>query len=135
MTSEADLNGPLGVEDDDDSRSLSWGTVGAAAIFTLDSIPHRPVWEEDSDDSRGVDAAEEEQAARMERKTKRQELENELAQWRSVRTERTLNEGEKVVKIASGEDFLLALKANGEVWFSRVRDNEALSNWEYVSNG
>lgn len=39
--------------------------------------------------------------------------------------------GEKVVKIASGSDFLVALKANGEVWFHRVREGE-VSSWEYV---
>ena len=39
---------------------------------------------------------------------------------------------EKVVKIASGEHFVLALKANGEVWIHATKVNE-FKSWVYVS--
>lgn len=38
---------------------------------------------------------------------------------------------QKVIKIASGADFLLALKANGEVWACSVRD-PVVGAWIYV---
>ena len=44
----------------------------------------------------------------------------------------TAEDLQKVIKIASGADFLLALKANGEVWACSVRD-PAISAWIYVS--
>lgn len=40
---------------------------------------------------------------------------------------------QKVVKIASGLDCIIALKANGEVWYRRVKEGEPSSEWEYVS--
>jgi SCF-associated factor 1 len=40
---------------------------------------------------------------------------------------------QKVVKIASGLDCIIALKANGEVWYRRVKEGESSAEWEYVS--
>lgn len=44
----------------------------------------------------------------------------------------TQEDKEKPIKIASGADFLLALKANGEVWACSVRD-PVIGDWIYVS--
>lgn len=42
-------------------------------------------------------------------------------------------ERSKIVKIASGADFLVALKGNGEVWACSVRD-EQVGAWIYVGS-
>ena len=105
---------------DGGSRSLQWGSVSDQAISELEEVPRRPVY----DDQRTE--------AVVEGPT-RSELEEEWKQWRSTRNEGTLIEKERVVKIASGLDFVLALKANGEVWFRRVTQNSWASTWEYVS--
>ena len=105
----------------DDSRSLKWGSVSDQAVSELEEVPKRPVY----DDLR---------TEVMPEGPTRSELEEEWKQWTSTRNETTLLETERVVKIASGLDFVLALKANGEVWFCRVTQDTRISSWEYVSD-
>jgi hypothetical protein len=136
LTPNAELNGPLGVVGEDDSRAVRWGKVGDI-VHELEDIPARPGPDIDDDDqeleleSGGTtrDESMEGEKHRGARRT-REEIEeewNKAAPLDGVSREK----GEKVVKIASGSDFLVALKANGEVWFHRVREGEVAS-WEYV---
>ncbi len=121
LTPEAELHGPLGVHEDDESRALKWGTVTGEPVWELEEIPRRPVWDE-----KWTEVAAE---GRM-----RQELEDEWDEWTSTRDAETLQEKVRVVKIASGLDFVLALKGNGEVWIRRVGQQERNAVWEYVNN-
>ncbi|ORY27217.1 regulator of chromosome condensation 1/beta-lactamase-inhibitor protein II [Naematelia encephala] len=113
LTSEAELSGPLGQQgQDDDSRAVRWGTVRNEAVDKLEQVPVRPEWT-------GANDAD------------TQKLEDDWEVWASTANKRTRDEGEKVVKIASGEGFVVALKKCGEVWMRRVRDGEAFT-WEYL---
>lgn len=78
----------------------------------------------------------EDQAGWDEWMSTRRAKEEEWRQWKSSRGPRELEEKEKVVKIASGLDCILALKGNGEVWYCRVKDEEGQSSsaWSYVSD-
>lgn len=40
----------------------------------------------------------------------------------------------KVVKICSGNSFILALRDNGEVWYKSVSEGE-IGEWHFVSDG
>ena len=64
-------------------------------------------------------------------KGRKEEKEEEWANWQANLTDKTIEEGRKVVKIASGADFLLALRASGEVWACSVANN-TLGPWIYV---
>ncbi|KAL7424224.1 hypothetical protein Q5752_001810 [Cryptotrichosporon argae] len=109
-TPEADLHGPLGAvtsEDggeDDVSRALRWGTVGGGIVHHLDAVPRRPGPVE------GEEALEQQWA--------------DLPRWRD-------DEDEKVVKIASGLGWVVALKARGEVWAAKVRP-DSIGAWTYL---
>jgi len=61
-----------------------------------------------------------------------EKAEREWTNWQANLTDKTVEEGRKVVKIASGADFLLALRASGEVWACSVAHN-TLGSWIYVS--
>lgn len=138
LTPNTELNGPLGVVGEDDSRAVRWGKVGDI-VHELEDIPPRPGIDDD-DYNNDEPELESGGTVREERLTEvegqrgarrtREEIEeewNRAAPLDGVSREK----GEKVVKIASGSDFLVALKANGEVWFLRVREGEVAS-WEYV---
>jgi SCF-associated factor 1 len=96
------------------TRVLKWGKVNGSVVRLLENIPERP-------DS----VVEEELIMRKEEK------EREWENWQTNLTDKTIEEGRKVVKIASGADFLLALRASGEVWACSVVHN-ALGPWIYV---
>jgi SCF-associated factor 1 len=83
-------------------------------VSQLESIPERPELE-----------------VNEELKGRKEAKDQEWADWQANLTDKTLEEGRKVVKIASGVDFLLALRANGEVWACSVADN-TLGPWTYV---
>ena len=53
-------------------------------------------------------------------------------EWASSRNEGFLEDSKKVVKIASGDSFVLALRASGEVWMAPLREGQAPVAWEYV---
>lgn len=86
----------------------------------LEEVPERPVWDEEWTEVEAEGPT-------------RPELEDEWNEWASTRDASTLKEKEKVVKIASGLDFVLALKGTGEVWFHRVAVGEKGASWIYVS--
>jgi len=56
---------------------------------------------------------------------------HEWANWQTNLTSKTIEEGRKVVKIASGENFVLALRASGEVWACPVMQ-QTPGPWIYV---
>ena len=56
---------------------------------------------------------------------------DEWANWQTNLTSKTIEEGRKVVKIASGENFVLALRASGEVWACSVMQ-QTPGPWIYV---
>lgn len=122
LTPEEELNGPLNnptttsSRDEQSTRELKWGKVNGSVVRLLESIPERPELH-----------VEEEFVGKKEEKDK------EWANWQANLTDYTIEEGRKVVKIASGEDFLLALRASGEVWACSVADN-TLGEWVYVSS-
>ncbi|KAL0254049.1 hypothetical protein I308_101428 [Cryptococcus tetragattii IND107] len=49
-------------------------------------------------------------------------LDAEWKEYDSAHTPETVRDGQKVIKIASGLEFILALKKNGEVWYIQVKD-------------
>lgn len=87
------------------------------AVEALEEVPEREKWDVKYD----VGEAEE-----MEAKEK---------EWDSPENRHTGGkdgDGEKVIKIASGQGFVVALKASGEVWV-RLIDENRQAEWEYVS--
>lgn len=123
-TSDEQLNGPLtnpsstpnsGSDDSSTSnRELKWGKVNGSVVRQMDTIPERPelVVEE---------------ALQGRKKAK----DDEWANWQTNLTSKTIEEGRKVVKIASGENFVLALRASGEVWACSVMQ-QTPGPWIYV---
>lgn len=114
MTPEADLNvlNPPGVENDADNgaRSLRWGTVTGDVLYELPAIPLRPehliqTAEDSNSDTKALEL-----------------LDVEWKEYDSTHAPETLRDGQKVIKIASGLEFILALKKNGEVWYTPVKD-------------
>lgn len=122
LTPDNQLDGPLSnpsvPKEDKASRELKWGKVGGSVVRQLEAIPERP----------DIDARRDLELREM-KATKEKEWDAYLQSG----TDKTLEEGRKVVKIASGANFLLALRANGEVWVCWVQD-EALGSWIYVSH-
>lgn len=88
-----------------------WGAVGDI-VHELEALPERPTYEDED--------------AEMKAK------QDEWADWDS-RSDKAKEDGERVVKIASGQGFVVALKGNGEVWYRQVEENVHF-NWEYVSS-
>jgi len=89
--------------------------VNGSVARLIENIPERPELEVG-------EGMEEKKAAKDE------EWEN----WQANLTDKTIEEGRKVVKIASGADFLLALRASGEVWACSVSHN-TIGQWIHVS--
>lgn len=123
LTPNEQLAPELRVVGDDHSRALRCGTVSGEVVSQLEEIPKRPVWKSEATDD-DDDSSE---------SRSRSDLENEWTAWSSSRNAKTLEEKEKVVKIASGLDFVLALKGNSEVWFRKLGEGPVTSTWEYVS--
>ncbi|TXT15698.1 hypothetical protein VHUM_00201 [Vanrija humicola] len=106
-TPESELHGPLGVDEDDLSRALRWGTVGDVVV-TLPPIPARPQWTEEYSLQHWDD-------------------------WEARRTDKELAASQRVVKIACGHEFLLALKGSGEVWLiPTTHERIASATWQYL---
>ncbi|WWC69286.1 uncharacterized protein I206_103224 [Kwoniella pini CBS 10737] len=123
LTLIGDLNGPVfDSEENKDERALKHGKVGEGVLITLPPIPTRPVRKDIlAGDTREFEA-----------KSQREEnLEMAWAEYQSTRSLKLLEEEQRVVKIASGEDFLVALKKNGEVWLTVVKDGVA-PKWQYM---
>lgn len=112
------MNGPLGVRGDgDQSRAVKWGTVKGDVVDLLEDIPERPKWD-DLDDG-----------------DIKEELMQKEKEWEEVRhgmNESQIQRAEKVIKIASGQGFIVALRGNGEVWIRQIHESRE-SEWEYVS--
>jgi SCF-associated factor 1 len=121
LTPDDELSGPLtnptttSSREEQSTRELKWGKVNGSVVRLLENIPERP-----------ESVVEEELVMRKEEK------EREWTNWQANLTDKTIEEGRKVVKIASGADFLLALRASGEVWACSVAHN-TLGPWNYVS--
>ena len=105
-----------------DPRALRWGKVGDI-IETSAQIPPRPAFDAGKTPRSGEEIS-------WERLKKLDDA------WREDEGKMSRNkskqEQEKVVKIASGSDFLVALRYNGEVWFRYVRSGEP-TEWIFVS--
>ncbi|OCF36509.1 hypothetical protein I316_01758 [Kwoniella heveanensis BCC8398] len=126
LTADDALNGPLGGvsrEDGemDDKRAVRWGTVGNDVVQTLPLVPSRPTYDEDDSLDMTLPAG----------VKSKQDLSAEWSEYQSTRSQKAIEEGERVVKIASGEDFVVALKKNGEVWLTRVKQ-AAPPLWQYL---
>ncbi|RXK35488.1 hypothetical protein M231_07266 [Tremella mesenterica] len=120
LTPDDRLDGPLrplGSDDNDDDRSVRWGTVGDVTTL-MDPLPVAPVW-----------IREEERDERV--RDRREKLEDEWKEWREGTMRGKKEDGEKVVKIASGLDFVVALKQCGEVWLAKVTE-ASVGNWQYL---
>ena len=94
-----------------------WGKIGQDVVRTFDPIPPRPKFDETAvrDDDGSLRALE--------------------GRWKAAEATMSENErikAEKVVKIASGIDSVLALKGNGEVWWQHF-PVESTGKWIYVS--
>jgi SCF-associated factor 1 len=119
LTPDNELNGPLtnttttSTREEQSTRELKWGKVGSV-VRLLETIPARPELE-----------------VGEELKEMKEAKDEEWRNWQVNLTDKTIEEGRKVVKIASGADFLLALRASGEVWACSVSQN-TLGEWIYV---
>lgn len=131
LTADDQLHGPLrpaspASEDatEGSGRDLKWGQVGGSIVRSLDPLPERPALHISPDvPDRGQD-----------QKARRKAKDAEWAEYESQSVDlKAREDGNKVVKIASGADFLVALKANGEVWACPVRDGD-VGIWIYVSS-
>jgi SCF-associated factor 1 len=100
LTPDDHLHGPLGVGEDGDETRSIKWGTVGYGVETLEEIPRRP--------GGGT----------------------EWDEWQGGISVKRLEELEKVVKIGSGLDFIVALKGNGEVWF---RSLELGESWEFVS--
>ena len=122
LTPDEQLNGarPTG---SGDMKSMRWGTVGDI-IHELDPIPERPEWDERAHPIMPG-------SARTRKVIEREweEYEHDGGTWGKGKVDE-----QKVVKIASGSDFAIALKQNGEVWYRRIGEQySSKDTWEYVS--
>ncbi|WVN86742.1 uncharacterized protein L203_101914 [Cryptococcus depauperatus CBS 7841] len=111
-------------EEEETPRGLRWGQVKSEVVIELPSLSSRPNWEGNPPDNEGSGA---------EGKSGKtwEQLEDEWNAYESVRTTEEISESQKVIKIASGLDFLIALRKNGEVWYTKVHTGEAFS-WLYL---
>ncbi|WVQ71765.1 hypothetical protein IAR50_001306 [Cryptococcus sp. DSM 104548] len=130
LTSEDDLNGPMKPtngdnedDDDDNERALKWGKVGPDVVYELPSIPERP--ELDQEDDKHFEYGSRDRGGHTS-----QELRALWSEYESTRS-RPSEDDQKVVKLASGGEFLLALKKNGEVWHIGLKDDLPL-RWRYL---
>lgn len=120
LTSDEELNGPLNnptttsPREEQSTRELKWGKVNGSVVRLLEGIPESP-----------------ELVVDEEFKGKKDDKDQAWANWQANLTDKTIEEGRKVVKIASGAEFLLALRASGEVWACSVSHN-TLGQWIYV---
>ncbi|WVW82946.1 hypothetical protein I302_104961 [Kwoniella bestiolae CBS 10118] len=108
------------VETGDEDRGLKYGKVGDNVLVTLPSLPSRP--------GSQASASKTDNEFKIQR---RKELQDQWSDYESSRAPRQLEAEQIVVKIASGEDFVVALKQNGEVWLIRVKEGGRLV-WQYM---
>ncbi|WRT67267.1 uncharacterized protein IL334_004234 [Kwoniella shivajii] len=145
LTRNEDLSGPLNNHNEDenqdqdrsrnevnipdDGRGLKYGKVGNDVVHTLPPLPLRPQTDTTSPTTLSSHTSDS-GAARF--GTKRlQELSIEWQEYQSSRSTKIIEEEQKIIKIASGEDFVVALKKNGEVWLTKVKEGEA-PYWQYM---
>lgn len=107
-TSDDALDGPVCIDGANSAREFKWGTVSGEVVVTAEPIPLR------SDMSSTLP-------------------ESHNALWPKNLTARTETEGQRVIKIACGRDFIVALRANGEVWAARTSDG-VIAPWEYMQH-
>lgn len=103
-TPDDEMSGPACIDGVDTGRMLKWGKVTASrdAVQTMERIP---VWLESF----------------------------EMPEWNQQASRfKEEKDAEKVVKIACGRDFIVALKANGEVWLCAANEHQ-FGQWQIVS--
>lgn len=107
-TDEEDMDGPVCVDGADMSRMFKWGKVSGEVVLTADPIPARP-----------------EMSSTL--------PEEHDALWPKYLSPKDEAEGQRVIKIACGRDFVVALRRNGEVWAARTADG-VIAPWEYLQH-
>ncbi|WWD10033.1 hypothetical protein V865_008166 [Kwoniella europaea PYCC6329] len=112
-------SGNIESSDKDKNRDLKYGKVGENVLVTLPPLPLRPANIRSETDKGGF------------KSRRRLELQDEWDEYERSRSPKVLEEEQKIVKIASGEDFIVALKKNGEVWLIKVKEGESLL-WQYM---
>ena len=100
-----------------------WGKVGDVVV-PCGPIPDRP--------SRPLTDFDHPRKGQEVHYTRLRKLEEAWIAWEDKASPKERADGDLVVKIASGSDFIAALKVNGEVWIRKVRDNERQS-WLFVN--
>ncbi|BEI79965.1 hypothetical protein CcaverHIS002_0104940 [Cutaneotrichosporon cavernicola] len=107
-TPEEQMDGPVCIDGVNSAREFKWGTVGGEVMQAADPIPLRP--EVSSTLSEEHDAL-----------------------WPRQYGEKARAEAQRVIKIACGRDFIVALRHNGEVWAARTSDG-TIGAWEYMQH-
>ncbi|CAK9785467.1 RCC1/BLIP-II protein [Cutaneotrichosporon oleaginosum] len=107
-TPEEQMDGPVCIDGVNSAREFKWGTVSGDIVQATDPIPPRP------------------------------EVSSSLTEehdglWSKDYDERGLAEAHRVIKIACGRDFVVALRKNGEVWAARTSDG-TVGAWEYMQH-
>jgi SCF-associated factor 1 len=105
-TPEDQMDGPVCIDGANTARMFKWGTVNGDIMQAADPIPARP-WLNSS-------LAEEHDAM-----------------WPELHDEKAKAEAQRVIKIACGSTFIVALRKNGEVWMARTSDG-TMGAWEYM---
>jgi len=86
---------------------MRWGTVAPEAVIKLPPIPARP---------EGIASVEQESG------------------WSYMLADGLVKQPGKVIRIAAGESFVMALRANGEVWMINCEEGSdyASNAWEFL---
>ncbi|WWC60959.1 uncharacterized protein I303_103536 [Kwoniella dejecticola CBS 10117] len=126
LTPVGELSGPLSdSEEKKEQRGLKYGEVGEGILMTLPPLPSRPAAEPSNASTSEIETKSRNRFAR------KKELDVEWNEYTASRTPKLLEEEQRVVKVASGEDFILALKKNGEVWLTRIKEG-VIPRWQYM---
>lgn len=107
-TPEDEMDGPVCLDDANTARMFKWGTVSGEVVVMAEPIPPRP--------ERSSTLPEEHDAL-----------------WPKNLAAKAEADGQRVIKIACGRDFIVALRANGEVWAARTSDG-VIAPWEYMQH-
>ncbi|GMK59581.1 hypothetical protein CspeluHIS016_0801870 [Cutaneotrichosporon spelunceum] len=107
-TPEEQMDGPICIDGVNSAREFKWGTVSGDIVQPVDAIPPRP--EVNSTLSEEHDAL-----------------------WPTEYGEKAQVEAQRVIRIACGRDFIVALRRNGEVWAARTSDG-TIGAWEYMQH-
>ncbi|WWC89891.1 uncharacterized protein L201_004820 [Kwoniella dendrophila CBS 6074] len=132
LTNNKELSGPLGNPGEKlQETGLKYGKVGENVLMTLPPVPPRISFRSNLaillEKGRKVDDTENTPERRQQLQAEDAERqERELSKPTSL-----LEEERKVIKIASGEDFIVALRKNGEVWLTEVKEGQ-IPNWQFM---